>query len=57
MPNSATCPGVYRSTTEHHAKPEWLTLGAEFSHIQRDSNLPAFEYDKNLYLLSATASM
>lgn len=35
----------------------WLTLGAEYSHTQRDSNLPTFEYDKNLYLLTATASM
>lgn len=35
----------------------WLTLGAEFSHSNRDSNLPNFEYDKNLYLLTATASM
>ncbi len=35
----------------------WLTLGAEYSHTQRDSNVPVFEYDKNLYLLTATASM
>lgn len=35
----------------------WLTLGAEYTHTQRDSNLPLFEYDKNLYLLTATASM
>ncbi|HET7730532.1 MAG TPA: outer membrane beta-barrel protein [Usitatibacter sp.] len=35
----------------------WLTLGAEYSHTQRDSNQRAFEYDKNLYLLTATASM
>lgn len=35
----------------------WLTLGAEWSHSTRDSNLPLFEYDKNLYLLTATASM
>lgn len=35
----------------------WLTLGAEYSHSQRDSNLNAFEYDKNFYLISATASM
>lgn len=35
----------------------WLTLGAEFSHTNRDSNLPPFEYDRNLYLLTATASM
>lgn len=35
----------------------WLTLGAEFSHTNRDSNSPSFEYDKNLYLVTATASM
>lgn len=35
----------------------WLTLGAEFSHSQRESNRPIFDYDKNLYLLTATASM
>lgn len=35
----------------------WLTLGAEFSHSTRESNEPTFEYDKNLYLLTATASM
>lgn len=35
----------------------WLTLGAEYSHTQRDSNQPLFEYDRNLYLLTATASM
>ena len=35
----------------------WLTLGAEYTHSRRDSNLPQFQYDRNLYLLSATASM
>ena len=35
----------------------WLTLGAEYSHITRDSNQSNFEYDKNLYLLTATTSM
>lgn len=35
----------------------WLTLGAEYTHSNRDSSTPVFEYDKNLYLLSATASM
>jgi hypothetical protein len=35
----------------------WLTLGAEYTHSNRDSNTPVFEYDKNLYLLTATASM
>jgi polysaccharide biosynthesis protein VpsM len=35
----------------------WLTIGAEYTFQHRDSNLPNFEYDKNLYLLTATASM
>ena len=35
----------------------WLTLGAEYTYTQRDSNLPQFEYDKNLYSVTATASM
>jgi len=35
----------------------WLTLGAEYTRTERDSNQPTFEYDKNLYLLTATASM
>ncbi|MEO7741973.1 MAG: outer membrane beta-barrel protein [Usitatibacter sp.] len=35
----------------------WLTLGAEYTHTKRDSSLPAFDYDKNLYLLTATMSM
>jgi polysaccharide biosynthesis protein VpsM len=35
----------------------WLTLGAEYTHTQRDSNQPLFEYDRNLYLLTATATM
>jgi polysaccharide biosynthesis protein VpsM len=35
----------------------WLTFGAEYTHTTRDSNRPNFEYDKNLYLLSATLSM
>jgi hypothetical protein len=35
----------------------WLTLGAEYTHTQRDSNIREFEYDKNLYFLTATASM
>jgi hypothetical protein len=35
----------------------WLTLGAEYTHTRRDSNQSIFEYDKNLYLLTATASM
>jgi hypothetical protein len=35
----------------------WLTLGAEYTHTRRDSNTNLFDYDKNLYLLTATASM
>lgn len=35
----------------------WLTLGAEYTHTNRDSNSPTFEYDRNFYLLTATASM
>jgi len=33
----------------------WLTLGAEYTFAQRDSNLN-FDYDKNFYLLTATIS-
>jgi polysaccharide biosynthesis protein VpsM len=35
----------------------WLTLGAEYTYTQRDSNISVFEYDRNLYLLTATLSM
>ncbi len=35
----------------------WLTLGAEYTHTSRDSSLDLFDYDKNLYLLTLTASM
>jgi hypothetical protein len=35
----------------------WLTLGAEYTYTNRDSNLDQYDYDKNLYLLTATASM
>jgi hypothetical protein len=35
----------------------WLTIGGEFTHTMRDSNIPAFEYDRNIYLLTATASL
>ncbi|MDQ3026402.1 MAG: outer membrane beta-barrel protein [Pseudomonadota bacterium] len=35
----------------------WLTFGAEYTYTQRDSNQSVFEYDKNLYMLTATASM
>ena len=35
----------------------WLTLGAEYTYTKRDSNQSVFDYDRNLYLLTATASM
>jgi hypothetical protein len=35
----------------------WLTMGAEYAHTTRDSSSDAFEYDKNLYLITFTASM
>ena len=35
----------------------WLTFGAEYVYTKRDSNQNTFDYDKNLYLLTATASM
>jgi hypothetical protein len=35
----------------------WLTLGGEWTYTTRDSNLNQFDYDKNFYLLTATASM
>jgi len=35
----------------------WLTLGAEYTYTNRDSNIDVYDYDKNLYLLTATASM
>lgn len=35
----------------------WLTLGAEYTHTQRDSTQSNSDYDKNLYFLTATASM
>lgn len=35
----------------------WLTLGAEYSHTRRDSNIRSFDYDRNLVLLTATLSL
>src|SRR5262249_47562298 len=35
----------------------WLTLGAEYNHTHRNSNLDSFDYDRNIYFLTATASM
>jgi polysaccharide biosynthesis protein VpsM len=31
----------------------WVTLGAEFTHTTRDSNQPTFEYDRNLWMVTA----
>lgn len=35
----------------------WLTIGAEYTRLKRDSNIDVFEYDKNLYLITATGSL
>lgn len=35
----------------------WLTLGAEYTYTKRDSSRESLDYDKNLYFLTATASM
>jgi hypothetical protein len=35
----------------------WLTLGAEYQHSNRDSNSSANEYDKNLWLLTVSATL
>jgi polysaccharide biosynthesis protein VpsM len=35
----------------------WLTLGAEYTFTKRDSNIQVNDYDKNLFLLTATISM
>jgi polysaccharide biosynthesis protein VpsM len=35
----------------------WLTLGAEYTFTKRESNSSVFDYDKNLYLLTATITM
>jgi hypothetical protein len=35
----------------------WLTLGAEYNYTKRDSNIDIYEYDRNQYLLTATAAM
>jgi hypothetical protein len=35
----------------------WLTLGAEYDYWKRDSNLDIFDYTRNLFLITATASM
>ena len=35
----------------------WLTFGAEYNYIERDSTLDSSDYDRNRYFLTATASM
>jgi hypothetical protein len=35
----------------------WLTLGAEYDYWKRDSNLDIYDYTRNLFLITATASM
>lgn len=35
----------------------WLTLGAEYDYWKRDSNLDVYDYTRNLFMITATASM
>jgi hypothetical protein len=35
----------------------WLTLGAEYDYWKRDSNLDIYDYTRNLFLITATATM
>jgi hypothetical protein len=35
----------------------WLTLGAEYDYWKRDSTLDVYDYTRNLFLITATASM
>jgi hypothetical protein len=35
----------------------WLILGAEYDYWKRDSNLDVYDYTRNLFLITATASM
>jgi hypothetical protein len=35
----------------------WVTLGAEYTYSQRDSNIPTAEYDRNLWLLTANFTL
>jgi hypothetical protein len=35
----------------------WLTLGAEYDYWKRDSNLDVFDYTRNLFLVTVTASL
>jgi hypothetical protein len=35
----------------------WLTVGAEYTHTSRDSSIGIVEYEKNLFLVTFTATM
>ncbi len=35
----------------------WLTLGAEYTYMKRDSNLDIYDYRKNLYFITLTATL
>jgi hypothetical protein len=35
----------------------WLTLGAEYTYMKRDSDLDQYDYTKNLFFVTATISM
>jgi hypothetical protein len=35
----------------------WLTLGAEYTHSRRNSDVDIYDFSKNLYFITATASM
>lgn len=35
----------------------WLTVGAEYARTKRDSNIDAFDYDRNLYLITLTGTL
>jgi hypothetical protein len=35
----------------------WLTIGAEYTYTKRDSNLDIYDYTKNLYFVTLTASL
>ncbi len=35
----------------------WLTIGAEYTHTNRNSNLDFYDFDRNFYLLTVTGTM
>lgn len=35
----------------------WLNLGAEYSHTTRSSDIPVFDYDRNLFMLTLGATL